>query len=124
MTVCFLQGRGEQFRQHEHVKHTQDSDQEQGGSVKGGRKGGKLSKTLEKANQLMEVKAALEQLSIENSVQSSVSHSMYSSLSEDSEAEAGGEERLSRKEREASHETLSTTVTSADEVVWIDSHNR
>ena len=85
-------------------------------------KGGKLSKTLEKANQLMEVKAALEQLTIENGVQSS--HSAYSSLSEDSDGETGGEERLSRKEREASHETLSTTVTSADEFVWIDSHNR
>ena len=33
-------------------------------------------------------------------------------------------DRLGRKEREASHETLSTTVTSADEFVWIDSHNR
>ena len=142
--VCFLQARGEQFRQHEHVKHSQDSDQDlelrgeintdlsslnslqykyfPGSGKAGGRKGGKLSKTLEKANQLLEVKAALEQLTIENSVQSSLS--AYSSLSEDSEAEAGCSERLSRKEREASHETLSTTVTSADEFVWIDSHNR
>ena len=124
MTVCFLQGRGEhQFRQHEHVKHSQDSDQDPEASRgQAGRKGGKLSKSLEKANQLMEVKAALEQLTIENSVQSSIS--AYSSLSEDSEGECGGEERMSRKEREASHETLSTTVTSADEFVWIDSHNR
>ena len=29
-----------------------------------------------------------------------------------------------RARRGASHETLSTTVTSADEFVWIDSHNR
>ena len=94
------------------------------------KKGGKLlSKTLEKANQLLEVKAALEQLSIETSVQSSVS--TYSSMSEcDSDGESGVTDQdhdrvaLGRKEREASHETLSTTVTSADEFVWIDSHNR
>ena len=101
-------------------------------NIKGAaKKGGKLlSKTLEKANQLLEVKAALEQLSIETSVQSSVS--TYSSMSEcDSDGESGvmdqdqdRVDRLGRKEREASHETLSTTVTSADEFVWIDSHNR
>ena len=98
-------------------------------NIKGAaKKGGKLlSKTLEKANQLLEVKAALEQLSIETSVQSSVS--TYSSMSEcDSDGESGVMDQdrsaLGRKEREASHETLSTTVTSADEFVWIDSHNR
>ena len=83
-----------------------------------------MSKTLEKASQLLEVKAALEQLSIEKSSVSN--YSTYSSMSEDLEEEE--EERHSRdrqrKEREASHETLSTTITSADEFVWIDSHNR
>ena len=98
------------------------------------KKGGKLlSKTLEKANQLLEVKAALEQLSIDGGVQSS-SVCTYSSMSEDndSDGESGVTDqdqdqrhnRVSRKEREASHETLSTTITSADEFVWIDSHNR
>ena len=54
--------------------------------VSGLKPGKLLSKTLEKANQLLEVKAALEQLSIENSMQSSVS---YSSMSEyDSEMES------------------------------------
>ena len=91
-----------------------------------------MSKTLEKANQLLEVKAALEQLSIDGGVQSSVC--TYSSMSEDndSDGESGVTDqdqdqrhtRVSRKEREASHETLSTTITSADEFVWIDSHNR
>ena len=98
-------------------------------------RGSKLvANTLEKANQLMEVKAALEQLKVENSQHSSAD--TYSSLSEDSEAESGmtgelgerpgeGERnRFSRTARGASHETLSTTVTSADEFVWIDSHNR
>lgn len=92
-----------------------------------------MSKTLEKANQLLEVKAALEQLSIDGGVQSS-SVCTYSSMSEDndSDGESGVTDqdqdqrhnRVSRKEREASHETLSTTITSADEFVWIDSHNR
>ena len=90
-----------------------------------------MANTLEKANQLMEVKAALEQLKVETGLHSS--GDTYSSLSEDSEAESGltaeaermGERHgFSRTARGASHETLSTTVTSADEFVWIDSHNR
>ena len=69
-------------------------------------------------------------MSFENGVTGSVS--TYSSMSEcdqdsdheqDTDMERPGHV-LSRKERDASHETLSTTVTSADEFVWIDSHNR
>lgn len=46
-----------------------------------------VANTLEKANQLLEVKAALEQLKVETSHQDS--GDTYTSLSEDSEAESG-----------------------------------
>jgi len=123
-------GNREKFRHHEHVKQGGDSDGEKEASkplhTRPISKKGKFSKSLEKANQLLEVKAALEQLSIDNnntSIHSSVS--TYSSMS-DCDSEQGSQqlEDKCRKERETSHETLSTTVTSADEFVWIDSHNR
>ena len=67
------------------------------------------------------MKAALEQLSMGKSL-SLHSSTSYSSLSEAEEEEE--EEGKRRRRVESSQETLSTTVTSADEFVWIDSHNR
>ena len=73
---------------------------------------------------LSQVKAALEQLSIGNSL-SLHSSTSYSSMSECEEEEEDEDEGRGRRRRvESSQETLSTTVTSADEFVWIDSHNR
>ena len=117
-------GGREKYRHHEHAKQGGEEDGEKPPRQAG--KKAKFSKSLEKANQLLEVKAALEQLSIDNnntSIHSSIS--TYSSMS-DCDSEQGSQqlEDKYRKERETSHETLSTTVTSADEFVWIDSHNR
>jgi len=127
--------RGEKLKRHEHLKHGVDLAPDKGDRPQarskpttksniGRASNGDISKSLNKANQLLEVKAALEQLSIANNTSIHSSTSTYSSMSDcDSEGFMQDDERI-RKNRESSQETLSTTVTSADEFVWIDSHNR
>lgn len=63
---------------------------------------------------LEEIKLAIQQLTM----RSQTSTSTYSSLS------AGSEMEPRRLGRYSSLETVNTNVTSADEFVWIDSHNR
>lgn len=65
-------------------------------------------------NGLEDIKLAIQQLTI----RSQTSTSTYSSLS------AGSEMEPRRLGRYSSLETVNTNVTSADEFVWIDSHNR
>lgn len=63
---------------------------------------------------LEDIKMAIQQLTM----RSQTSTSTYSSLS------AGSEMEPRRLGRYSSLETVNTNVTSADEFVWIDSHNR
>lgn len=66
---------------------------------------------------LEDVKAAIQQLTM----RSQTSTSTYSSLSAGSESSV---EPVRRHGRYSSMETINTNVTSADEFVWVDSHNR
>lgn len=65
---------------------------------------------------LEDIKAAIQQLTL----RSQTSTSTYSSLSAGSESS----EPARRLGRYSSMETVNTNVTSADEFVWVDSHNR
>lgn len=65
---------------------------------------------------LEDIKAAIQQLTL----RSQTSTSTYSSLSAGSESS----EPIRRLGRYSSMETVNTNVTSADEFVWVDSHNR
>lgn len=67
-------------------------------------------------NGLEDIKASLQQLTM----RSQTSTSTYSSLSAGSESS----EPARRLGRYSSLETVNTNVTSADEFVWVDSHNR
>lgn len=67
-------------------------------------------------NGLEDIKAAIQQLTL----RSQTSTSTYSSLSAGSESS----EPARRLGRYSSMETVNTNVTSADEFVWVDSHNR
>ncbi|XP_063697314.1 ankyrin repeat and BTB/POZ domain-containing protein 2 [Culicoides brevitarsis] len=66
---------------------------------------------------LEDIKAAIQQLTM----RSQTSTSTYSSLSAGSESSVEPVRRLARY---SSMETINTNVTSADEFVWVDSHNR
>lgn len=66
---------------------------------------------------LEDIKAAIQQLTM----RSQTSTSTYSSLSAGSESSEPAVRRLGRY---SSIETINTNVTSADEFVWVDSHNR
>lgn len=70
-----------------------------------------------KSDGLEDIKLAIQQLKM----QSRTSTSTYSSLSAGSEIEQAA---VSRLDRYSSLESVNTNVTSADEFVWIDSHNR
>ncbi|XP_023349205.1 ankyrin repeat and BTB/POZ domain-containing protein 2 [Eurytemora carolleeae] len=123
-------GGREKGKRHEHTK--QDVNRLPAKGRMGKLTNGEFAKGLEKANQLLEVKAALEQLSFGNISSShggiNSSSSTFSSMSEyESEPDSSDMHEVqerNRKCRASSQETLSTTVTSADEFVWIDSHNR
>lgn len=65
---------------------------------------------------LEDIKAAIQQLTL----RSQTSTSTYSSLSAGSESS----EPARRLGRYSSMETVNTNITSADEFVWVDSHNR
>lgn len=67
-------------------------------------------------NGLEDIKLAIQQLTM----RSQTSTSTYSSISAGSESS----EPVRRLGRYASLETVNTNVTSADEFVWVDSHNR
>lgn len=67
-------------------------------------------------NGLEDIKTAIQQLTL----RSQTSTSTYSSLSAGSESS----EPARRLARYSSLETVNTNVTSADEFVWVDSHNR
>lgn len=66
---------------------------------------------------LEDIKAAIQQLTLRSQTSTS---STYSSLSAGSESS----EPARRLGRYSSMETVNTNVTSADEFVWVDSHNR
>ncbi|KAK9885615.1 hypothetical protein WA026_012379 [Henosepilachna vigintioctopunctata] len=66
---------------------------------------------------LEDIKLALQQLTI----RSNTSTSTYSSISAGSES---SEPAVRRLMRHSSLETINTNITSADEFVWVDSHNR
>ncbi|XP_048520074.1 ankyrin repeat and BTB/POZ domain-containing protein 2 isoform X1 [Dendroctonus ponderosae] len=66
---------------------------------------------------LEDIKLALQQLTL----RSHTSTSTYSSVSAGSES---SEPAIRRLMRHSSLETINTNVTSADEFVWVDSHNR
>lgn len=78
------------------------------------------------AGGLEDIRLAIQQLTL----RSHTSTSTYSSLSAGSDladGAAGAAARLARAPRLVSHsslETVNTNVTSADEFVWVDSHNR
>ncbi|XP_064078331.1 ankyrin repeat and BTB/POZ domain-containing protein 3-A-like isoform X2 [Macrobrachium nipponense] len=78
-----------------------------------------LCLTLESASGLEDIKQAIEQLTMRSQgSRTSYSTSTYSSMS-------GSEgEPVRRLMRHSSLETINTNVTSADEFVWVDNHNR
>lgn len=71
-----------------------------------------------KSGGLEDIKLAIQQLKMQSHATST---STYSSLSAGSEIEQAA---VSRSGRYSSLESVNTNVTSADEFVWIDSHNR
>ena len=81
-------------------------------------------------NHLLDVKAAIERLKLQSADEENSSHSSssYSSTGSDNDQNAASSKYHhtgSQNQQHLSQETLNaSTVTSADEFVWIDSHNR
>lgn len=76
----------------------------------------KLWQLVPSGSGLEDIKLAIQQLTM----QSHTSTSTYSSLS----GSESGEPVMRRLMRHSSLETINTNVTSTDEFVWVDSHNR
>ena len=111
-------------KQHDHVKRNNIS-------VAADKLGDEADRSKDNnINHLLDVKAAIERLNLHTPLDEQCSHSSssYSSTSVGSESEpqANNSPKAPRGKgsKNLSQETLNTTVTSADEFVWIDSHNR
>jgi hypothetical protein len=76
----------------------------------------KLCQLVPSGSGLEDIKLAIQQLTM----QSHTSTSTYSSLS----GSESSEPAMRRLMRHSSLETINTNVTSTDEFVWVDSHNR
>lgn len=78
----------------------------------------KFSQLVPCGSGLEDIKLAIQQLTMRSHTSNSTS--TYSSLS----GSESSEPAVRRLMRHSSLETINTNVTSADEFVWVDSHNR